>query len=424
MFDSVKELLDKIRLGEDSFLELKEVRFAGDRVNAPHRDSLADELAALANSRGGVLLLGVEDATREIVGIPAARLDTVESFVREVCADSIDPPLVPIIERLFLPTTSGDEVPVMKVEVPRSLFVHRSPGGYLHRVGSSKRAMAPDYLARLFQQRSQARLIRFDEQVIADALLTDLDPKLIDRFRSAQTQDDASTLARKLGMARESESGELRPTVAGVLLGCHEPERWLPHAMIQAVFYRGTSVTTALDSPEYQVDAREIVGPLDAQIAEACGFVFRNERIGASKEAGRSDRPQYDLTAVFEAIVNAVAHRDYSMHGSRIRLRMFSDRLELASPGALPNTMTVDTLAYRQASRNETITSLLAKCQVPPIQGLNTPRATLMDRRGEGVAIILDRSERLSGRRPVYELPDESELRLTIFSAGFGEGQR
>ncbi len=78
----------------------------------------------------------------------------------------------------------------------------------------------------------------------------------------------------------------------------------------------------------------------------------------------------------------------------------------------------VDSLPFRQASRNETIASLLAKCPVPTdIGGLETPRSTLMDRRGEGVAIILERSERLSGRRPVYEVFDESELRLTIFAA-------
>ena len=140
--------------------------------------------------------------------------------------------------------------------------------------------------------------------------------------------------------------------------------------------------------------------------------------MGAQKQEGRSDIPQYDLTAVFETIVNAVAHRDYSMHGARIRLRLFTDRLELYSPGALANTMTVETLLYRQASRNESITSLLAKCPVPSaISGIETPRVTLMDRRGEGVAIILEQSERLSGQRPVYELPDESELRLTIFAA-------
>jgi predicted HTH transcriptional regulator len=175
------------------------------------------------------------------------------------------------------------------------------------------------------------------------------------------------------------------------------------------------------DAPGYQLDAKDLGGPLDAQVADACRFVLRNMRVGATKTIGRHDVPQYDLAAVFEALVNAVAHRDYSMYGSKIRLRMFENRLELYSPGALANTMTVESLAFRQASRNEAITSLLARCPVPAdIAGLETSRSTMMDRRGEGVAIILERSERLSGRRPVYELPDESELRLTIFAADAG----
>ena len=136
---------------------------------------------------------------------------------------------------------------------------------------------------------------------------------------------------------------------------------------------------------------------------------------------GRIDLPQYDMTAVFEAVVNAVAHRDYGMHGTRIRLHMFSDRIELYSPGALPNSMTVDDLAYRQTSRNETLTSLLARCPIPSgIPDLRTSRMTLMDRRGSGVPVILAKSEELSGRRPLYELLGESELRLTIYAAAVG----
>ena len=140
---------------------------------------------------------------------------------------------------------------------------------------------------------------------------------------------------------------------------------------------------------------------------------------------GRVDQPQYDMTSVFEAIVNAAAHRDYSMHGTRIRLHMFSDRIELYSPGNLPNTMTVDDLAYRQMSRNETLTSLLARCPVPAdIPGLDTPRTTLMDRRGNGVPAILERSRQLSGIQPVYEVLGDAELRLTIYAADDDDSDR
>jgi len=421
MFDSLKDLLDAIRLGEDSFLELKEVRFSGKRVSEPRREALADELAAFANRRGGTCVLGIDDSTREVLGIPEERLDDVERTVREICNDSITPPLVADIKRLLLPATSGEELPVIRIDVPQSLFVHKSPGGYFHRVGSSKREMPPDYLARLFQQRSQVRLIRFDEQVVPQASLDDLDPDLVDRFRTPQTTDDRPILLRKLGMAREDAGGMLRPSVAGILMGSLHPEHWLPNAYVQAVAYRGTGAPGAGDLAGYQLDAKDLTGPLDTQVADACRFVARNMRVEASKSVGRQDLPQYDMLAVFEALVNAVAHRDYTIEGSKIRLRLFANRLELHTPGGLPNTMTVDSLAFRQASRNETITSLLAKCPVPDgIPGLETSRATMMDRRGEGVAIILDRSQQLSGRRPIYELPDESELRLTIFAAGAG----
>ena len=416
MFDSPRELLDRIRLGEDTFLEYKEARFSGTRVTEPRRESLANEIAAFANSHGGVFVLGVEDRTREIVGIPLDRLDVAERFVHELCHDSIDPPVAPVIERLWLPATTGADLAVIKIDVPRSLFVHRSPAGYLHRVGSTKRPISPDYLARLFQQRSQTRLIRFDEQRVEEASFGDLDTTLVERFCIPNIDEALEILARKLGMAGPSGE-ELRPTVTGVLLGSQHPERWLAHAYIQAVAYRGRSVPEALDSPWYQLDAADIAGPLDAQVTAACNFVVRNQQVRARKTLGRMDQPQYDMSAIFEAIVNAVAHRDYAMYGTRIRLHMFSDRIELSSPGALANTLTVEDLAYRQASRNETLASLLARCPVPAgIAGLETVRTTLMDRRGNGVPVILARSLQLSGKRPEYRLFGD-ELRLTIYAA-------
>lgn len=421
MFDNPTDLLEKIRLGEDSFLELKEVRLSdsGKKVTAPHRDSLADELAAFANSRGGVCVLGVDDDTREILGVAENGLDAVVDFARQLCLDSIQPPIAPVIERLRLPNAMGEWLPVIKVEVPRSLFVHKSPGGYMHRVGDAKKEMMPDYLARLFQQRSQARIIRFDEQPVPGAVLDDLQPGLWRRFASGRSQDSREDLLNKLAMAREDADGSLRPTVAGVLMASEDPRRWLPNAYIQAVAYRGTEARPQ-DEPGYQLDAADISGPLDRQVMDACHFVKKNMKVAASKQLGRRDLPQFDLTAVFEAVVNAVAHRDYAIYGSKIRLRLFADRLELYSPGTIPNTMTVESLPYRQSARNEAITSLLAKCPVAEAGHAMTERSAMMDKRGEGVQIILDLSERLSGMRPEYRLIDDAELLLVMRAAADG----
>ena len=216
-------------------------------------------------------------------------------------------------------------------------------------------------------------------------------------------------------MARPDENGQLRPTVTGVLVASKDPRRWLPNAFIQAVAYRGTEVAPK-DRPLYQLDARDISGPLDAQVLAACHFVERNMRVYAYKTIGRHDLPEYDLAAVFEALVNAVAHRDYSIHGSKIRLRLFADRLELYSPGSIPNTMTLDSLPWRQSARNEAITSLLARCPIPDEADF-THRNAMMDRRGEGVQIIFERTARLTTKQPFYRLVDDSELLLVIPSA-------
>lgn len=423
MLANRSELLEKIRLGEDSFLELKEVRFSGSHMRGPSQDALADELAAFANSAGGVLLLGVDDS-REVIGIPLPSLDEVERVLRQACEQSITPPLAPIIERMTLPDIAGVEHAVIRVEVTRSLFVHQSPGGYLHRAGSSKRTMPPDYLARLFQQRSQSRLIRFDETPVPRASMEDLNEALWRRFAPAHSADEPYVLLGKLAMAAQDEAEVWRPTVAGLLMASHAPERHLPGAFIQAVAYRGADVHQRADTA-YQQDAQDIVGSLDEQIFSACAFVQKNMMVAARKhlQGGREDMPQFDMLAVFEAVTNAVAHRDYSMAGSKVRLRLFFDRLEIYSPGMLPNTMTTESLPLRQAARNEVLTSLLARCPVRHEKqtGWGLHRSHIMDKRGEGVSLILARSESLSGQRPHYQLVDDSELLLVIPAARMEE---
>ncbi len=417
MFATRSELLEKIRLGEDSFLELNEIRLAGEKIRGPEQNDLANELAAFANGSGGVLLLGVHDKTREALGIPLDRLDAVEALVRQACEDSINPPCVATIERMSLPDNAGVEQPVIRVEVPRSLFVHQSPGGYYRRVGSAKRQIPPDQLARLFQHRSQTGLIRFDESPVSWAEMADLDENLWRRFATPLSDDAPELLLSKLGIAAQDDGGIWRPTVAGLLMACRNPEQFLPTAFIQAVAYSGTSIAPRGESP-YQLDARDLTGPLDEQIMDACHFVRKNTRVAARKSemGGRQDLPQYDMTAIFEAVTNAVAHRDYSVTRSKVRLRIFEDRLELYTPGMLANTMTPESLPFRQAARNEAVASLLARCRIER-EDLIDHRIHIMDKRGEGVPLILSRSEALSGRLPEYRLIGESELMLTIWAA-------
>lgn len=409
MFDSDEELLRKINLGEDSVLELKSIHFRGDKITGPSREDLANELAAFANTNDGVLIIGVDDKTRDIEGIPLEKLDIVEKYVEQICTDSIVPPLSVKIIRLELPNISGESKPILKIDIPRSLFVHKSSGGYFRRHGSTKREIPPDQLARLFQQRSQARIIRFDEQPVPDSSINNLEEIYWKKFVRTTT-DSPIVFLEKMRLLVNDDNREKKASVSGILLCSKQPEQWLPNAFIQAVRYRGI-----MPDGNYQIDAQDITGPLDQQIINAVSFVKKNMTLSATKEPGRKDIPQFSLRAVFEAIVNAVAHRDYSIHGSKIRLFIFNDRLELYSPGALPNTLTIESISLRQSTRNELITSLLAKCPVQNDPGFS--RQYLMDKRGEGVPIILNESEKLSGKKPLFRLIDDSELLLTIFSA-------
>lgn len=172
-----------------------------------------------------------------------------------------------------------------------------------------------------------------DELPVAETGRGTLDAALYNRFLSSRTLQPATAELAKLGMLVEDDAGVNRATVAGVLLATERPDRHIPGAAIEAVRYRGNVLGKAS-----QLDATTIVGPVDRQIREAVLFSRRNTRVAARKAPGRVETPQFSPRAVFEAIVNAVVHRDYSLDGARIRMFIFDDRLELYSPGALaPN---------------------------------------------------------------------------------------
>ena len=401
-----EQLLKQIELGEDSRVEFKEAGFTGSRVSAPRRESIADELAALGNTVGGTLIFSVSDAGT-VRPLDRQQMDTLEAFVGEICSDSIYPPLAFVTQRLAL----KDGRSVLVVDIERSPLVHKSPGGYLCRQGSAKRELSPEALRRLFQQRGRSGLLGPDEAIVEGTGRNTLDEALVERFLSSRATDPGDVQVGKLGLVREDESGVARATVAGVLLCTGHPEEYLRGALIEAVRYRGTVLGQAS-----QHDAASITGPLDRQVRAAVNFVRLNTRVAARKDPGRVETPQFSPRAVFEAIVNAVVHRDYSLENARIRLFVFDDRLELYSPGALPNTLPIEAMRHRQATRNETLASLLRMLAVGDITGAGD-RQYFLEQRGEGVPVIYEQTRGLTGRDPVYELLGGAELRLTLASS-------
>ena len=391
MFDTVDRILNQIRAGEDGRAEFKEVRLDDRGVISPRADAVAAELSALANADGGTVFFGVGDAGA-VVGIPEARLDAVERWIVDVATHNCEPPIRPVLRKVLLPAADGAERHVLLAEVPRGLYVHRTSGGrYFLRVGSTKRDLTPPELARLFQQRGREYV--FDERAVFDAGVDHLSRPRLEAFFGRSPTIPWLDLLRNTRVTFRDEDGVDRPTVAGLLTFGTEPADFLVSASIEAARYGGRRL-----SSDDLVHAERLTGPVSDQIDAAVAFA-----------AQFMEPDQYLLDIVDEALVNAVAHRDYAISGSKIRLFLFADRLEVYSPGDLPNTITLDEMPYRTFTRNQLLVGFLSR-----IRSKRTGQVFL-ESRGEGVRKILQDGEAHAGRRPVYELFGD-ELRLTVWA--------
>ena len=403
MLDTLEEIRRQLDILEDARAEFKEVDLGDRGVRSPNTEDMAGEMVAFANAEGGVVFLGVND-DGVVRGIPENRTGDVEAWVINVASNNCDPPIRPILRREHLLGPTGSQCLVMLVEVQRGLYVHGTSGGrHYIRVGSTKQLLRGAMLARLFQDRG--RTFVFDEQPVPGATDDDLDSDRLGAFfvngpRTIPWRD----LLRNTRVMVTGGNDVDRPTLSGLLVFGTLPQVHLPCAYVEAAVYRGSRLTS-----DDLVHSESIKGRVGAQIDDATAFVERFMLKPARKPDGREDHPQYEGGAVHEAIVNAVAHRDYSISGSKIRLFLFADRLELYSPGALPNTLSVETMPYRVFTRNQLLVSFLSRTR-----SRRTGRAFL-ESRGEGVRKILEASEAHSGRRPEYELFGE-ELRLTIWA--------
>lgn len=401
---SDEEIRRQLQLGEDSRWEFKEIEFRGNAPVSPRRNDLADEMGAFANAQGGVMLCGIAD-DGTIQGMSRKQMMALDHLLVEVSTDAIEPPL-----RIDVHHRELDGRAFVLAEVPRGETMHERSGRAFVRVGATKRRLSADERLRLAQNRARSRYLWFDKQVVPETGFETLSERLWEPLLSVEGAADPRRGLMNLRLLAQDEAGVDRATVAGILLCTSSPQDWFSQATITATQYRG------LDRSSGQLDAQEVTGPLPVQIADAVQFVVRNMRVAARKTPEREDVPQYSKAAVFEAVVNAVAHRDYSVSSRRIRLSMFKDRLEIDSPGRLPNGMTIDGMEASQATRNEVIASVFGRIPVGKVAG-SDHRRFLMERRGDGVSIIRKETQEATGTPPQYELVDDASLVLRIPAA-------
>lgn len=392
------EVLRRILAGEDGRTEFEEIRFDRRVVAAPGAEDAAAELVALANADGGLLLFGVEDSGA-VVGVPEERVRQVGQWIAEVANDNCEPPIRPAIRAESVPDRRGVERCVVAVEIPRGLFVHRTSGGRCYaRVGPTRRRLDPPEVVRLCRERARGSV--FDGQIVFEAGMESLQWGRLERFFGQSPPVPWLDLLRHSGVSGRDTDGVDRPTVAGLLIFGEDPTDFLPSAFIEAARYCGTEWSSSGLAREIRLGGR-VTDQIDAAVA----FVAAAQAPGG--DCGADSAAPYDLRVVEEGVVNAVAHRDYSIHDSEIRLTLYADRLEICSPGPPPNDMTPEELPYRTFSRNQRLVSFLSK-----FRSKHTDRLYIASR-GEGVRNILQRGECHSGRRPEYDLLGD-DLRLTI----------
>lgn len=356
------EFLDLLLNGEGSGVEFK-------RDDVSNSD-VARELVAFLNLNGGVLLLGVEDDG----SISGATRDNMEEWVAELCRTKIDPPIVPFME-WQTDVASGKRVLCVQVPIgPDKPYarVHNQRSTYFIRVGSTCREASREELERMFQASGH---LRYGLKPIPGASIDDLDSRRLRDYFSrflemnpleSEVLEQQERLLRNLELATES-AGRIVATIDGMLIFGRNPARFLPQSGIRAICYLGPE-------PDYPTRADEdIKGPLvplgglndpilePGIVDRAWDFIRRNTNPSSHLQGPqRMDLWEYPQEVVREVVVNALVHRDYSITGTDVTLLIFSDRLEIQSPGRLPNTVTVDGMkSGMRYARNQTLVNVM-----------------------------------------------------------------
>jgi ATP-dependent DNA helicase RecG len=307
---------------------------------------LAETLAAMANSRGGKVILGVAPRTGNLQGVSDVEQAADLVFQAALLSEPVLVLPIPAVQQV-----TGKQVVI--VTVPEGLpNVYNLEGRYLTRDGRHNIPFSARKLRELLVARG---ILQFESRVPPDASLNDLDQTQIEAYLQVlnRSQEDWQQVLLTRGcLAKEGDT--LRPTYAALLLFGKHPQRWLPNATILAARFPGISF-----SDEFL--RQDITGSLPQQLRQAETFMQDNLRnvvrmVGLTHQ----DTPEYPYSAVRELLVNAVAHRDYNQQGDNIHLYLYSDRLEVHSPGTLPGPVNLKNLLQARFSRNAVIVQVLS----------------------------------------------------------------
>lgn len=377
------------------FSTLKENQYF-DRKSARKDDrEIAKHISAFANAAGGKLVVGIED-NGEVTGFRRNGARDIENFERAALATCTPTPIVHR-ERISVVNSSGedDSVLVLDIEPSTSHSVARMSDGdvFLRQNDKSVKLNREQVIALEFDKGQRI----FEDELVKDSSIDDVDHEVLDRYKEilgTEVSDEQVLRSRRF-----MRDGKL--TVAGALLFAQDPSVMMPQARVRILRYDGVKMETG--ERLNITKERCFCGPLPKVIQGAYELIssMLREFQFLGPDGKFQTVPEYPEFAWFEGLVNAVTHRDYSFRGDYIRISMFDDRMEIISPGALPNIVTLDNMRTTRYSRNPRIARTLV--EFGWVRELN-----------EGVQRIYTEMQNSLLGDPVYSEPGKTKVQLTL----------
>lgn len=397
------ELLELVQKGESSLVQFKET------IN--NINQLSQEFSALANTEGGVVLIGVSD-NGEIKGLSAEQIHKINQWISNAASQNVKPPISPLTE---IVTVGEQNVLVVKIPSGYSKPYYTNEGVAYVKMGADKRIAPPEEILRLFQSSGK---IYADEGTVPGSTINDIDEgslkelivnKFRNKFRGAAIDellkapvdqllsaiDININLTQLLQNMKLSEGDTL--TLAGLLLIGSNPQKYKPLFSIKCISFVGNDISGG----QFKDKEDLFEGNLSVLFIKAMDFIVRNLK-HIQVEDGFNSLGQLEVPkeVLEELIVNALVHRDYYISSS-IQIFIFDDRLEIISPGKLPNTLNEDNVRfYTSIARNPIIYSNCAFARLPFTGiGSGIPRAInlypniklINDQANEKFAVIIQR---------------------------------
>jgi len=348
------ELLEIIARDEDGSHQFK--------ANFTNVNAMAAEMVAFSNSGGGRIIIGVSD-NGSFSGLTRDDMGRLNQLVSNAASQSVRPPINPETENISVP-----EGLVMVVRVPDGVskpYMDKD-GTIWVKSGSDKRkATSREEIQRMYQN---ANLIHGDEIPAAGLAVADLDPDYFWAFinkhfsESAENLEiDLPQLLRNMNLMKE---GVLN--VSGALLFAKNPSFRLPIFIVKAIAYPGTEI-----HEEKYIDSQDITGRISDMFYKSMSFVLGNiKHVQKNQGVNAPGEPEIPKIALEELIANALIHRDYFV-SAPVRIFVFKDRVEIISPGHLPNNLTIENIKRGNSNiRNPILASYAAK--ILPYRGLGS----------------------------------------------------